>query len=238
MLFVGIVIVFSGGLGGVARYLAQSDDKKVDFAWRVLATYTLLGVVAAAVVPLFLHVVAVGSEGLVSKLLLSSTPTEEVGALILILIGFCLLAGYYARNFIESVADVAIQRANKATEESGQAVAAANEALLEAQGAAETASEVQSDAIESAARDSRPVQDLEDRELRVLRAMRDSGYKRPWPSTLAEIAGFDEAQVKQLLRELEHKGLVQERQPSEDGNERWRVRSWGHAALRQDAETR
>ena len=227
MAFVATVILLCGVLGGTARYLAYLDDIKEDFDSTAWARYSLLGIVAAAIIPLFLEVVSVGvNEGLVAKLLQATAPSQDVNGLVLI--GFCLLAGFYSRNFIESVADGTIKKADKA-------VATASNALREAKEAAETVSEVQSDAIESAAQEARAGQDVDVPELAVLRAMRDSGYKRPWPSTLAEKTEFDEPQVKEILSKLENKGLVQQRRSSDEGKERWRIRTWGQAVLRKDS---
>jgi tetratricopeptide (TPR) repeat protein len=115
-----IVILLSGVMGGFARYqwdktLPGSNDGRCF-------SYIVIGVAAAFLVPLFLNTI--------SSTLVKDTETEP--SKFFILIGFCIAASVYAKKFIGSVADKAL---DKALKDSDKAVKVAKEASEDARSA-------------------------------------------------------------------------------------------------------
>lgn len=92
MLLILLIMVVAGLLGGVANYFLA--DRPVEASRRDLTKYTVLGVIAALTVPLFLN--------MMSSTLLEGARTKPVD--FFVFAGFCLLYVIAARRLMENVA--------------------------------------------------------------------------------------------------------------------------------------
>jgi DNA-binding MarR family transcriptional regulator len=124
------IILGAGLVGGLGAYLAgpRADEpqQRASLRWRHL----LLGVIAAACVPLFLSLVqsavvgemfqaSVGVDGR------SATPAYES---YLIFVGLCLIAAFSSRRFIDSISKQLLQRLDEVDETAKGAAAVAADA--------------------------------------------------------------------------------------------------------------
>ncbi|SMC29440.1 Tetratricopeptide repeat-containing protein [Andreprevotia lacus DSM 23236] len=94
-------ILLSGFFGGLARYHWERLEGNSNGSWY---RYSILGVAAAFLVPLFLNTI-------------SSTLLDEVHShpqKMYVLIGFCLAAGTFAKQFLGSVARKALEFSKEA----------------------------------------------------------------------------------------------------------------------------
>ena len=103
-----IVIVLSGFGGGAVNYLntRPASDQGFHFLRCILT-----GIAAAFVVPLFLQTI---QNGLLS-------PTEVPNRDLLILSGFCILASFAAKPFLDSMARRALEEAQQSKREAENA---------------------------------------------------------------------------------------------------------------------
>lgn len=118
-----MVILLSGLFGGFARYAWDTADAagEVGKWW----TYLVLGVMGAFMVPLFLSTL--------SSTLIQDAATEL--SKLFILIGFCLAAAAFSKQFVGSVSRKALQLAGQANEAANAAVSVASEAKRDARSA-------------------------------------------------------------------------------------------------------
>lgn len=94
-----LIILISGLVGGVANYFKQ--EANMTFKWFNLVKSMLLGLVASAIVPLFL-------EMLQSQLLYSNEDGHYNMINYFVFTGFCLIAAYSSIQFLQSVSDKVI----------------------------------------------------------------------------------------------------------------------------------
>ena len=104
MLVLGIMIA-AGILGGVANYFLA--ERHAEFAWRDLFKYSVLGVVAALMVPLFLN--------MISSNLLDLARTRPIN--LFVFAGFCLIAVIFSRRFLENLSAKLIQQVSQIRKE-------------------------------------------------------------------------------------------------------------------------
>jgi tetratricopeptide (TPR) repeat protein len=123
-------ILLSGMAGGFARYHWDKTEENTKMeSWYSFVT---MGIAAAFLVPLFLN--------MISSNLINDTKTDP--SKFFILIGFCIAASMYAKQFIGSVSkkafedsQKALEESKKAREESKKALEESKEALVESKGA-------------------------------------------------------------------------------------------------------
>lgn len=104
MLVLGIMIT-AGILGGIANYFLA--ERHAEFAWRDLFKYSVLGVVAALMVPLFLN--------MISSNLLDLARTRPIN--LFVFAGFCLIAVIFSRRFLENLSTKLIQQVSQIRKE-------------------------------------------------------------------------------------------------------------------------
>lgn len=104
MLVLGIMIA-AGILGGIANYFLA--ERHAEFAWRDLFKYSVLGVVAALMVPLFLN--------MISSNLLDLARTRPIN--LFVFAGFCLIAVIFSRRFLENLSTKLIQQVSQIRKE-------------------------------------------------------------------------------------------------------------------------
>lgn len=110
------IILLSGAMGGFARY--QWDKTEENANLKFPFSFMIMGVAAAFLVPLFLNTI--------SSTLIQDTRNDP--SKLFILIGFCIAAAIYAKQFIGSVAKKALEESEKALAESKKAKVLATEA--------------------------------------------------------------------------------------------------------------
>ena len=105
MLLVLGIMITAGILGGIANYFLA--ERHAEFAWRDLFKYTVLGVVAALMVPLFLN--------MISSNLLDLARTRPIN--LFVFAGFCLIAVIFSRRFLENLSTKLIQQVSQIRKE-------------------------------------------------------------------------------------------------------------------------
>lgn len=110
-----VAMFVSGWLGCLARHAIGAEPAKAGetSAWafdlKSMGATLVLGSAAALVVPLFL---SIGNNNIISDIL-GAQATGSVADEILVVVGFCVLAGATAPSFIDSLAQKALSLANK-----------------------------------------------------------------------------------------------------------------------------
>ena len=235
LLAVASIIAAAGLIGGYAAFLAE-DRRLVadegDGAPRRLR-FLILGVVAAACVPLFLSLV----RSDVINVIISDRNGGRLESL-LVFIGLCLIAAFSARAFIDSLTKQALQRLTvkvdraEAKAETAREVASGAIAEMEALdgGGAEIdpvdGAEAHAEAAPLPAEGVPPVDELE---WRVLRALTKSPL-RTATGTAAD-AGIPTSRIGELLASLADKGLAAATRSARSGGVRWKITPAGIAAL-------
>ena len=97
MLLLLAIMVVTGVLGGVANYFMREKDSNVSA--KDLVKYSVLGIVAALTVPLFLN--------MISSDLLAGAKSRPIE--LFVFAGFCLLFVLFSRRFVEGAAAKLLQ---------------------------------------------------------------------------------------------------------------------------------
>lgn len=209
----------SGWLGCFARYAVDAESAKAPEAvagpldrkklWSVL----VLGGAAALVVPLFL---SIGNNSIIADILGAQT-SGAVAAEMLVVVGFCVLAGATAPTFIESLAQKALSLAKK------------NEARIETLGEkAQDNLELVAEQIEATAHGKpgvvalavKPAGELPNvgpDEKRVLAALNNDSFRRRSVTGIARETRFGKDKVREILAALIEAGHVQAMPSSKTG---------------------
>lgn len=101
MLLLLIIMVVTGVLGGIANYFMT--ERGNAFSARDLTKYSVLGVVAALTVPLFLN--------MISSDLLAVAKARPID--LFVFAGFCLMFVLFSRRFVENIAAKLMQQLNQ-----------------------------------------------------------------------------------------------------------------------------
>lgn len=223
------IILASGLIGGVAAYLtdvaapADGEKRASSPPW---FRFVLLGIIAAACVPLFLSLV---KSRLLGDIFASdANPFEPI----LVFTGLCLIAAFSARAFIDSISRRVLQQVEqikekqveveKKTKETGEI---AEKAATTAKAAQETVDDQRAEPVEqgkrlAALRSPAQHTPMGDEEQRVLHAVAAKTYRTV--TGVTEDSGLDRSQVKAVLQALSQKGLV-EPTISPSGGLRWKL---------------
>jgi hypothetical protein len=124
---VAALILCSGGAGGLASYLLQPPEKETRSFWGAVRFIVSGGIVALAV-PLFLSL----AQSSLIKGLFDTGAGDQRSQNALVLVGFCVVAGFAARKFMDSLAARMMhveQVAQKAEEKSEKAKETSEEAF-------------------------------------------------------------------------------------------------------------
>ena len=240
-LALGIILV-TGLVGGLAAALTAERSKEAD--QRAYARYLLLGVIAAACVPLFLSLV----RSQVTQEMFGHTADPATGRRYplyyesyLVFIGICLLAAFSARKFIDSISRQVLQKLERVEEKADDAVAvaadarqAAHEVVTEVEEAdqrsdtplpPEAAEEDDDPAAASAA--ARP---LSAQERRALEALTVKTYRTR--SGIAEDSGISRTRISEVLDDLHRKKLAMPTKSPTTGGVRWLITKRGETVLK------
>lgn len=228
---VAIIIIAAGLLGGLGSYLA-ADEGEPDKKNRLRIRYVVLGLIASAAVPLFLNL-------LQSDLLKMVFMNDAAIQYSFILFGFCAIAAFAARNFIDSLAARVIQQVDRNTKVAAEAKKEAEEAIEKALVAIDVAAEVAGrdeppppavHAAKAAGEALVPRKDLPADEQRVLEKMMDMSF-RTATGIGNDIAGLSRASAAEILNRLAGRGLVERTPAPKTGSPRWRITGAGMRTL-------
>jgi len=205
-----IIILAAGILTGTTNYLINaSSSEKPETGWSNYFKNVLLSTCAAIAVPLFLQAIP-------NSLLDNKDFTEKNYFLFA---GFCVLAGYYAKRFLEDLYSK-VNKADKKADAAQLRVKELEEQKTEVDQPAAGA-EIAARKIGAAARGAAPAF-TEDDAGKVLKAIRHSGYFFRTVQGIAGDSGLDEQKVQEILHNLEQAGEVA-KGSNREGKEVWRV---------------
>ncbi|MEA2710790.1 MAG: hypothetical protein QOF78_3391 [Phycisphaerales bacterium] len=206
------VMLLSGLIAGTRNILvAWEEEKKASatssvpfdaaYRWRLVARHLIVAVAASFLIPLFLSMI-------------SSQLLQEARCYIdklLILAGFCLVAGLSATRFIETVSDRVIKMAEDAKKQAANANAKADVAKEAAAGVQETLIEPPPpsparDAVRAAARAAMPA--VANDQKAVLRALAASPHALFTTESITAKLAKDVPSVEEALRALAAQNLV------------------------------
>lgn len=246
-----LTIIIAGVVGGSAASIAswrhnKSDDTGVDasdVASKIgtASHFILLGVVAAACVPLFLSLT---QSRLLVKILSNGDSVDALEGY-LIFLGLCLVAAFSSRRFIDIVSQQIFQRIKEVDEKASVAHVAATEAKATATDAKETAQEIAEDVEAADAKTetenpspsppevewtlSAEVVSISPEERETLRAM--SHRPTRTISGIVKDTGIARPRVLELLKSLALKDLATPTTSARTGGLRWKMTPRGRATL-------
>jgi hypothetical protein len=216
-----VVIIFAGSFGGVLNYLLNKKDAPEDPGfWPNL----VLGIGAAILVPLFLHVI--GSD-LVTAMHEGSGGGPDYSK-VLVFAGFCLVAAMSAKTFISSVSDRVLRRAERAEKLAGEAEQKAKRAQLVADRFIEPEPTAAVDMAETSAFSP------SDKECKILRALTGTRYVLRTNNGLAVETKIERTITDSILNDLRKSKLVELTQfmrANEQNRDYWYITDEGRAVL-------
>ncbi|AWC23848.1 hypothetical protein CO731_03321 [Aminobacter sp. MSH1] len=214
-----IAMLASGWLGCCARYAVNFETAKetevparpwdLNTVWSVL----VLGAAAALVVPLFL---SIANNNIMTDILAAQS-FSSVASKILIVAGFCVLAGATAPNFIESLAQKALNLAKK------------NESKIEkVNEKADSNLELISEQIEAgdqgvpgakiqAVKPPADLPPMSADEKQIVVSLNNMAYRRRTITGISKETGMSKERVRELLAALAQAGHVTQLKSSRTG---------------------
>ena len=230
-----LIMAVAALIGGAAAYLtrdvtADGESELKTLFWR----FILLGVVAAACVPLFLSLV----KSRIMESILTDNQHNQLESY-LIFTGLCLVAAYSARTFITSLSQRVLQDLQdvKQTAKTAKATAldakeVAQEVALEAEdldaGATESTPEIQADLKTDISKEPSGPSVTPD-ERRVLEPLSRKTYRTR--TGVAEDSGIRINRISEVLEDLAAKKLALETKSPRTGGQRWAISKRGERAL-------
>src|ERR1044071_3170553 len=192
-----VVILFTGFFGGVLNYLLnKKDDPEDPGLWRNL----VLGIGAALLVPLFLHVIG---SNLVSQMHNGAGGHPDYSQ-VLVFGGFCLVAAMSAKTFIQSISDRVLKRAERAEKLADEAEQKASRAQIVAERFIEPP-EGKSSELSAFSADITPSDD----ECGILKALANTKYVLRTSSGLAVETKISKSYTDDILKRLKELKLAE-----------------------------
>lgn len=249
-IFVVVLIIIVGGLvGGAASYMLDpisSGDATPALKRHGLLRLLLLGLIAAACVPLFLSVLQSDLMTKIFEVAADGQPAKPVPfGQLLILTGFCLIAAVFSRTFLDTVSQQVMRTAEQAQAAAIKATQTAAVAEAKATEAESIAQDVRTEMVEGNAPpidattlnaemavlpDDTAVPPLTPEERQALAVMTSTTYRTA--TGVAGEIGRSRAEAAALLRSLGARGLVEPTTSTKTGSVRWRITPLGIRALR------
>ncbi len=235
------IILAAGVIGGWAAFLAEEKPVEEN-PRRRLARFVLLGVVAAACVPLFLSLVRSQlTQGMFDQTFNSEGRRFPVYyESYLVFAGLCLIAAFSARRFIDSISKQVLRKLDE-VEETAQGAAAtaatarqvAHEAVEEVGAADEQTTtklppELQAEILTEPGLRSREIA-ITPVERKALKAMEKRTYRTR--TGIAEDSGIARTQISEILDSLHQKKLAVPTKSPTTGGLRWIITKRGEAAV-------
>lgn len=232
---IAAITISAGLLGGLAAYLSETvaDPPTEPKHWALLRPL-LLGVLAAACVPLFLSLV---QSALIKKIFAAPVkpPVPPAFEEYLIFMGLCIVAAISSRSFIASVTQRVLQQAKEAKEIAVDAKKTADKAHAEAE-LGETADDADAAPPAEAAMSKLENSQLEymalpvsDVERRVLQTMMDRTYRTR--TGIAEDSGISKNRISEMLESLADRKLALRTTSPRTGGQRWIITNRGRTVL-------
>lgn len=220
-----LVLLFAGIIGGTTSFLVDILEDISKKSWIAFLKYNLLGLLSSLTVPLFLNTI---SSSLVEDAIDPKTDSWPVK--LLIILGFCLVAAFSSRKFIDSITNAVfrgIEDAKSAAQDAKQAAQEAIEAAkrIEAavsQGDEPDPQEPQPEERIREMQSTSPVPNkqyhidgLSENENAVITAMINSRYNARAESGIRRDTGLAADELSQCIACLIEKNLVAERSTAE-----------------------
>lgn len=222
-LLILLVILFAGLLGGFAAYLSEprAEAGAVEGLQPApgLRRFLVVGVAAAACVPLFLS--------LVQSQLFANMQAGAVEAFF-IFAGTCLVAAFSARQFLDTVTRQLLQQVREARETAAEALDKGEEALEIAENPAPPREPTQPESMSEA--DAAPVA-LTEGERKILTAATRMTHRTA--TGIAKDAGISRTLISERLESLAQRGLMGIEPGPKSGRLRWHITPKGMASLQQ-----
>jgi hypothetical protein len=230
---IAAIIIVAGAAGGYAAYLAEPEQSPPESKSKTLSRALLLGVLAAACVPLFLSLV---QSGLIRTIFApGSPPSPPAFEEYLIFMGLCVVAAVSSRSFIASVTEKVLQQAKEARAIAVEAKKTAEKTADEVE-LGESADEPNAPPpveAETAAAVEGPSRsragEIDDLERKALDAMLHRTYRTR--TGIAEDSGISKNRISEILEGLAAKKLALRTTSPTTGGQRWIITNRGRAAL-------
>jgi hypothetical protein len=236
-----LTITAAGLIGGMAAFLAEpridAAGKPQPDPWKVaLPRFLFLGLVASACVPLFLSLL---QSGIIGKILDPAPTGSDRLHGYLLLAGFCLIAAFSARKFLDTVTAQVLRKAEQAQRDAAEAKARAAGAERRVETVAEVVDEQEAAAVtRQPAGDEEglesvpgaPSASVGDPERRVLETLAQKTFRTA--TGIASDTGVGRKHIGDLLHDLAERGLVAPTTSPHTGGKRWQITPAGLAALR------
>lgn len=233
-------IVISGILGGIAASLAEprlepAVGKPQPDPWKLaLPRFIFLGLVASACVPLFLSLL---QSGIVGKILANEKPDAAALESHLLLAGFCLIAAFSARKFLDTVTAQVLRKAEQAQRDAAEAKARAVGAERRVETVAEVVDEREAISVQRTAPADAGLESvagaggasINDAERRILEALASMSFRTA--TGLAADAGIGRHLIGETLHDLAERGLIAPTTSPHTGGKRWQITPAGLAAI-------
>ncbi|WP_269929521.1 YEATS-associated helix-containing protein [Aminobacter sp. HY435] len=214
-----VAMFVSGWLGCFARYAVDAETVKntesvaKPLDWRALWSVFVLGAAAALVVPLFL---SIGNNSIIEDILGPQT-TGSVADEMLIVVGFCVLAGATAPTFIDSLAQKALSLAHKNAGKIEVLNEKADENLDLVTEQIEASDRSKPGAAPQAVKQPAELPNVGSDEKRVLAALNNAGFRRRSVSGIAKETHLGKNEVREILAHLIEAGHVSAMQSARTG---------------------
>jgi YLATT-like protein len=238
-----LIILVAGLVGGLAAHVVAERAQTPGDGLRdraAMREFLLLGIIAAACVPLFLSLLK--SQMLTDIFRTTATdgtPNLPAFEPYLIFLGLCLIAAFSARRFIDTVSSQVFQRldkvdakASRAVETAESAKEVANEAVVEAEDADNLKAPLAADLKKAKAHaltGKEAAAPLSPEERRILEAMTLKVYRTR--SGIVEDSGVSRNQISEMLEDLAERKLALPTSSPRTGGQRWIITDRGRAAL-------
>ena len=193
-----VIILTAGLLAGTTNYLINATAENQETGPRNYLKNILLSICAAITVPLFLQILP--------NSLLDTDRFENKNYFIFA--GLCILAGYYAKRFLEDL----YSRVNKAEKKADAAQRRLNDLIEQKKELDSTEASVTKKM--SGARTAAGISDAEADS--VIRSIRDSAYFFRTVKGIAKASGLPEPGVLPILELLEKEGQVEKQTNREE----------------------
>ena len=193
------IMLFTGILGGLANSLNTKKEER-DYLRSVL-----LGLVATLTIPLFLKIVD-------SNLIANSGELDNYS--FFVFAGFCVLAAFYAINFLEGLSTRVLQDLKKKVEKTDQKLAETDDKLQQTTEKTDLVVDGQLAASAEEAKEKGGARSVDHEALsgekRSPRATLEAAFGKNLETveTLAQKAGLAEDEVQKLLEEMVREKLV------------------------------
>lgn len=243
IIIVALIILMAGLVGGLAAHTVAErarSPREILQERAAVREFLLLGIIAAACVPLFLSLL---KSQLLTDIFRTTaadgTPVTTAFEPYLIFLGLCLIAAFSARRFIDTVSSQVFQRldkvdakASRAVETAETAKEVANEAVGEVENADNLKAPLAADLTKAralGATGKEAATPLSAQERSVLEAMTKKVYRTR--SGIVEDSGVSRNQISELLEDLAERKLALPTSSPRTGGQRWIITDRGRAAL-------